>query len=55
LHRHLLVNNSPVRRRHDGGLRPVGYALIKFGFEPAPLLLGFVLRQADGGKLRRRS
>ncbi len=30
-----------------------GYALIKFGFEPAPLLLGFVLGQLMEEKLRQ--
>ena len=28
----------------------VGYWLIKHDFEPAPLLLGFVLGPADGGE-----
>ena len=31
----------------------VGYALIKFGFEPAPLLLGFVLGRLLEEKLRQ--
>ena len=30
-----------------------GYALIKFGFEPAPLLLGFVLGRLMEEKLRQ--
>jgi putative tricarboxylic transport membrane protein len=30
-----------------------GYALIKFGFEPAPLLLGFVLGKLMEENLRR--
>ena len=34
-----------------GGL--IGYALIKFGFEPAPLLLGFVLGRLMEENLRR--
>jgi putative tricarboxylic transport membrane protein len=31
----------------------VGFALIKFGFEPAPLLLGFVLGRLMEENLRR--
>ena len=31
----------------------VGYALIKFGFEPAPMLLGFVLGRLMEENLRR--
>jgi putative tricarboxylic transport membrane protein len=31
----------------------VGYALVKFGFEPAPLLLGFVLGKLMEEKLRQ--
>jgi putative tricarboxylic transport membrane protein len=31
----------------------IGYALIKFGFEPAPLLLGFVLGKLMEENLRR--
>ncbi len=30
-----------------------GYALVKFGFEPAPLLLGFVLGRLMEEKLRQ--
>ena len=31
----------------------VGYALLKFGFEPAPMLLGFVLGKLMEEKLRQ--
>jgi putative tricarboxylic transport membrane protein len=31
----------------------IGYALIRFGFEPAPLLLGFVLGRLMEENLRR--
>jgi len=50
---HLLVNNSPVERRMTAGFGLFGYALIKFGFEPAPLLLGFVLGKLMEEKLRQ--
>ena len=44
------INNYPSDVCLTAGFGLFGYALIKFGFEPAPLLLGFVLGQADGGK-----
>ena len=35
------------------GVGLIGYAFIKFGFEPAPLLLGFVLGKLMEENLRR--
>jgi Tripartite tricarboxylate transporter TctA family len=44
------INSLPTDVMFIGFLGLVGYMLIKFGFEPAPLLLGFVL-----GKLMERT
>ena len=47
------VNNSPIDVVMTAGFGLFGYALIKFGFEPAPLLLGFVLGRLMEEKLRQ--
>jgi TctA family transporter len=47
------VNNSPADVIMTAGFGLFGYALIKFGFEPAPLLLGFVLGKLMEEKLRQ--
>src|SRR5205085_5775795 len=47
------VNNSPVDVVMTAGFGLFGYALVKFGFEPAPLLLGFVLGKLMEEKLRQ--
>jgi putative tricarboxylic transport membrane protein len=47
------VNNSPVDVVMTAAFGLFGYALIKFGFEPAPLLLGFVLGRLMEEKLRQ--
>jgi putative tricarboxylic transport membrane protein len=47
------VNNSPSDVLLTGGCALVGYALIKIGFETAPLLLGFVLGRLMEENLRR--
>jgi putative tricarboxylic transport membrane protein len=47
------VNNSPADVALVAGFGLFGYALIKFGFEPAPLLLGFVLGKLMEEKLRQ--
>ena len=47
------VNNSPVEVVMTAGFGLFGYALMKFGFEPAPLLLGFVLGRLMEEKLRQ--
>jgi putative tricarboxylic transport membrane protein len=47
------VNNSPVEVVMTAGFGLFGYALSKFGFEPAPLLLGFVLGRLMEEKLRQ--
>src|ERR1700741_4521027 len=47
------VNNSPVEVVMTAGFGLFGYALVKFGFEPAPLLLGFVLGRLMEEKLRQ--
>ena len=47
------VNNSPTEVVMTAGFGLFGYALIKFGFEPAPLLLGFVLGTLMEEKLRQ--
>ena len=53
LHRHLL-DQQPADGRHvHRRLRRRRLALIKFGFEPAPLLLGFVLGKLMEENLRR--
>jgi putative tricarboxylic transport membrane protein len=37
------INSLPTDVMFIAFFGLIGYALIKFGFEPAPLLLGFVL------------
>ena len=47
------VNNSPTDVVMTAGFGLFGYALIKYGFEPAPLLLAFVLGRLMEEKLRQ--
>jgi TctA family transporter len=47
------VNNSPTEVVMTAGFGLFGYALYKFGLEPAPLLLGFVLGPMMEENLRR--
>ena len=47
------INNSPAEVIMTAGFGLFGYALVKFGFEPAPLLLGFVLGKLMEEKLRQ--
>ena len=47
------INNSPIEVVMTAGFGLFGYALVKFGFEPAPLLLGFVLGRLMEEKLRQ--
>ncbi|TCT03283.1 putative tricarboxylic transport membrane protein [Aquabacter spiritensis] len=47
------INNSPLDVVMTAGFALVGYSLIKLGFEPAPLLLGFVLGKLIEDNLRR--
>jgi putative tricarboxylic transport membrane protein len=47
------VNNSPTEVIMTAGFGLFGYALLKFGFEPAPMLLGFVLGRLMEEKLRQ--
>ena len=47
------INTLPTDVLFIAVLRRVGYVLIKFGFEPAPLLLGFVLGKLMEENLRR--
>ena len=47
------VNNSPFDVIMTAAFGLFGYALVKFGFEPAPLLLGFVLGRLMEEKLRQ--
>mgnify|MGYP006273024555 CR=1 FL=1 len=47
------INNSPSDVLFTAFFGLVGYALLKFGFEPAPLLLGFVLGRLMEEKLRQ--
>jgi putative tricarboxylic transport membrane protein len=47
------VNNAPFDVMMTAILRLVGYWLIKLGFEPAPMLLGFVLGKLMEENLRR--
>jgi len=47
------INNSPVEVLMTAGFGLFGYAVVKFGFEPAPLLLGFVLGRLMEEKLRQ--
>jgi putative tricarboxylic transport membrane protein len=53
LHRHLLDQQFAVEVIMTAGFGLFGYALVKFGFEPAPLLLGFVLGKLMEEKLRQ--
>jgi putative tricarboxylic transport membrane protein len=47
------INNSPTEVIMTAGFGFFGYALVKLGFEPAPLLLGFVLGRLMEEKLRQ--
>ncbi len=47
------INNSSIDVVMTAAFGLFGYALIKFGFEPAPLLLGFVLGKLMEEKLRQ--
>jgi putative tricarboxylic transport membrane protein len=47
------VNNAPVDVFMTAAFGLFGYCLIKFGFEPAPMLLGFVLGRLMEEKLRQ--
>ena len=47
------INNSATDVLFTAFFGFVGYALLKFGFEPAPLLLGFVLGRLMEEKLRQ--
>jgi putative tricarboxylic transport membrane protein len=47
------INNDPSDVLLTAGFGLAGYLFIKFGFEPAPLLLGFVLGKLMEEKLRQ--
>jgi putative tricarboxylic transport membrane protein len=47
------VNNSPTEVVMTAGFGLFGYALFKYGFEPAPMLLAFVLGRLMEEKLRQ--
>jgi putative tricarboxylic transport membrane protein len=47
------INNNPLEVAMTAAFGLFGYALIKFGLEPAPLLLGFVLGRLMEEKLRQ--
>jgi putative tricarboxylic transport membrane protein len=47
------VNNSPTDVVMTAAFGMFGYALLKLGFEPAPLLLAFVLGRLMEEKLRQ--
>jgi putative tricarboxylic transport membrane protein len=47
------INNSPAEVFMAAAFGMFGYFLVKFGFEPAPLLLGFVLGKLMEEKLRQ--
>jgi putative tricarboxylic transport membrane protein len=47
------INNSPMDVAFTAFFGIVGYLLVKLGFEPAPLLLGFVLGRLMEEKLRQ--
>ena len=47
------INNSTSDVLFTAFFGLVGYALLKFGYEPAPLLLGFVLGKLMEEKLRQ--
>jgi len=47
------INNNPSDVLFTAFFALTGYALLKFGFEPAPMLLGFVLGKLMEEKLRQ--
>jgi putative tricarboxylic transport membrane protein len=47
------INNQPMDVVFTAMFGLIGYALYKFGFEPAPMLLGFVLGKLMEENLRR--
>jgi putative tricarboxylic transport membrane protein len=47
------INNNPSDVYYTAFFGLVGYVLIKFGLEPAPMLLGFVLGRLMEEKLRQ--
>jgi putative tricarboxylic transport membrane protein len=47
------INNQPMDVAFTALFGLFGYALIKFGFEPAPMLLGFVLGRLMEEKMRQ--
>jgi putative tricarboxylic transport membrane protein len=47
------INNQPMDVAFTAGFGLFGYVLIKFGFEPAPMLLGFVLGKLMEEKMRQ--
>ena len=47
------INNNPMDVVFTAFFALSGYALLKFGFEPAPMLLGFVLGKLMEEKLRQ--
>jgi putative tricarboxylic transport membrane protein len=47
------INNNPADLYFTAVFGFVGYALIKLGLEPAPMLLGFVLGRLMEEKLRQ--
>jgi putative tricarboxylic transport membrane protein len=47
------INNNPYDVFFTAFFGAAGYALIKFGLEPAPMLLGFVLGRLMEEKLRQ--
>jgi putative tricarboxylic transport membrane protein len=47
------INNSPTEVMMTAAFGLFGYSLIKFGFEPAPMLLGYVLGKLMEEKLRQ--
>ena len=47
------INNNPLDVYLTAAFGLVGYALLKFGFEPSPLLLGFVLGKLMEEKMRQ--
>ncbi len=53
LHRHLFDQQQPVDVAFVAFFGFCGYLLVKLGFEPAPLLLGFVLGRLMEEKLRQ--
>jgi putative tricarboxylic transport membrane protein len=47
------INNAPADIVMTAALGLLGYAIVKLGFEPAPLVLGFVLGRLMEDKLRQ--